>query len=118
MFLTNWVLFAEQAPPAKAPSANPWISWMPLILIGFLFYFLLMRPQRKERDRRQSMLTAIKKNDRVVTAGGIYGVVSSVHAEGDEVILKVDESTNTKLRVTLSSVARVLSDESSHDNSK
>ena len=59
------------------------------------------------------MLAAVKKNDRVITAGGIYGVVTNVHREADEVTIKVDEATNTKLRLTLSSIARVLGDEPS-----
>ena len=58
---------------------------------------------------------AVKKNDRVVTVGGIYGVVTNVHREADEVTLKVDEATNTKLRVTLSSIGRVLGDEPSDE---
>ena len=116
-FLTNLVLFAEK-PPADVPPVSPLITWGPLILIGFLFYFLLMRPQKKEQARRRMMLSGIKKNDRVVTAGGIYGVVTNVRAEDDEVTIKVDETTNTKLRVTLSSIGRVLGEESSHQNSK
>ena len=63
------------------------------------------------------MLSAIKKNDRVITAGGIYGVVTNVHREADEVTIKVDEATNTKLRLTLGSVSRVLGDDSSSDAS-
>ena len=116
-FLTNLVLFAEK-PPGDVPAGSSLITWMPLILIGFLFYFLLMRPQKKEQARRRTMLSAIKKNDRVVTGGGIYGVVTNVRAEDDEVTIKVDETTNTKLRVTLSSIGRVLGEESSHQNSK
>jgi preprotein translocase subunit YajC len=84
--------------------------WVPIIL---LFWFLLIRPQRQEQSRRQQMLAAVKKNDRVITAGGIYGVVTNVHREADEVTIKVDEATNTKLRVTLGSIARVLGEETS-----
>ena len=80
-----------------------------------LFYFLMIRPQRREQARRQAMLAEIKKNDRVITAGGIYGVVTNVHREANEVTIKVDEATNTKLRVTLSSIARVLGDEPSDE---
>ncbi|MBN2473872.1 MAG: preprotein translocase subunit YajC [Pirellulales bacterium] len=89
----------------------------PFLAIGFLFYFLLIRPQRQEQGRRQAMLAAVKRNDRVITAGGIYGVVTNVHAEADEVTVKVDEATNTKLRLTLSSITRVLSDEASDPKS-
>ena len=80
-----------------------------------LFYFLMIRPQRREQSRRVQMLGGVKKNDRVVTIGGVYGVVANVNREADEVTLKVDETTNTKLRITLSSIARVLGDEPSDE---
>ena len=88
--------------------------WLP---IGFLFWWLLIRPQQQEKKHRQAMLAALKKNDRVITAGGIYGVVTNVHREADEVTIKVDETANVKLRVTVGSIARVLIDESSDDSS-
>jgi len=113
--LTNLLLFAEGEP---APGPNMFSLLMPFLLIGVVFYFLLIRPQRNERKQRQEMLSRVKKNDRVVTIGGIYGLVANVHPEADEVIIKVDETTNTKLRVTLGSIARVLKDETSEDKSK
>lgn len=81
-----------------------------LIAISVLFYFLLIRPQRREQSRRQAMLGEVKKNDRILTSGGIYGVVANVNRDADEVTVKVDEATNTKLRLTLGSIARVLDD--------
>jgi len=119
LFLTDFVLFAQdgKAPPAGGTS-NLLVSLMPWLAIGLLFYFLLIRPQRREQTRRQAMLAAVKKNDRVITAGGVYGVVTNVHAEADEVTVRVDETNNTKLRVTLSSISRVLGDETSGENSK
>jgi preprotein translocase subunit YajC len=89
------------------------ILFLPIIV---LFYFMIHRPQRREQARRQTMLEAMKKNDRVVTIGGIYGVVTNVHREANEVTLKVDEATNTKLRVTLSSISQVLGDEPSQES--
>ncbi len=88
-----------------------------IILLVLAFYFVVMRPQRREQKKRQDMLTGVKKNDRVVTIGGIYGVVMNVHREADEVTLKVDEATNTKLRVTISSIARIISGESAEEES-
>ena len=111
--LTNLALFAQED---SGPS--PFTFWAPFVVIGVLFYFLLIRPQRQEQAKRQAMLAAVKKNDRVITAGGVYGVVTNVHAEADEVTVKVDEATNTKLRLTLGSITRVLSDEPSNDTSK
>jgi preprotein translocase subunit YajC len=91
---------------------------LPFLAIGLLFYWLLLRPQQKDRARRDAMLKAIKKNDRVVTIGGIFGVVTNVRSEANEVTIKVDESTNTKLRMTLSSIAQVLADEASEESPK
>jgi preprotein translocase subunit YajC len=90
---------------------------LPFLAIGLLFYFMLIRPQRREQARREAMLAGVKKNDRVLTAGGIYGVVANVHREADEVTLKVDEATNTKLRVTLGSIAQILGDQAADDGS-
>lgn len=90
---------------------------MPLLLIMAFFWFLMIRPQQKEQAKRRQMLEALKKNDRVITVGGVYGVVTNVHREADEVTLKVDEGTNTKLRVTLGSINRVLSEDTPSDSS-
>jgi preprotein translocase subunit YajC len=81
-----------------------------VVPIGVLFYFFMIRPQRREQAARQSMLGAVKRNDRVVTIGGIHGVVTNIQQEVDEVTIKVDETTNTKLRMTLGSIARVITD--------
>jgi len=116
---TRLILLAEGDPQAaEGQGGNPLLMqilliWVP---IGFLFWFFLMRPQSRERARRQAMLGAIKSNDRVITAGGIYGVVTNVHREADVVTIKVDESNNTKLRVSLGAIARVLPEESSGES--
>lgn len=99
-----------------------WGAFMPMLTlfvpILLAFYLLVALPQRREQSKRAAMLANLKKNDRVVTVGGIYGVVANVHREADEVTIKVDESTNTKIRVTLGSIARVLSEESQEAPSK
>jgi preprotein translocase subunit YajC len=117
-WLSSLILFADgEKQPAGAEGSGMvlFMQLLPFLAIGLLFYFMLIRPQRKEQARRQDMLGNVKKNDRVVTIGGIYGVVMNVHREADEVSIKVDEATNTKLRITLSSVARVLGDEPSEE---
>ncbi len=82
--------------------------WVP---IGVVFYLLLIRPQRVEQQKRQAMLDAVKKNDRVVTIGGVYGIVANVQRESDEVTLRIDENNNTRIRVTMGAIARVIRDE-------
>jgi preprotein translocase subunit YajC len=116
-------LFAQEAPEgAAAPggaapgdASSMAVQMLPFVAIFVVFYFLMIRPQRREQARRQEMLSGVKKNDRVVTIGGVYGVVTNVNRDADEVTIRVDESTNTKLRVTLSSVARILGDETSDE---
>jgi preprotein translocase subunit YajC len=104
---------AKDAPPAQQAEPTGGMAGMllPIIAIFFLFYFILLRPQKREQARRQAMLDGIKKNDHVLTAGGIYGIVVNVHREAKEVTIKVDEATNTKLRMTLGSIAHVLGEE-------
>jgi len=86
-------LFAQDAANNagdKTPG-NPLLELaVPFLAIGFLFYFLLYRPQKAEQKRRLEMLQGVQKNDRVITTGGIYGLVTNVQREDDEVTIKVD----------------------------
>jgi preprotein translocase subunit YajC len=112
-------LFAQEAPAGggNGAPADPFLSLLPLlIIIGLTYYLILHRPMARERAQRRDMLAAIKKNDRVLTTGGIYGIVTNVNVQADEVTVKVDETTNTKLRMTLSSVSRVMGDEPSEES--
>ncbi|NIL95780.1 MAG: preprotein translocase subunit YajC [Planctomycetales bacterium] len=79
----------------------------PMLAIGLLFYLMLIRPERQKQSTHQQLLANLKKNDRVVTVGGIKGIVSNVQRSADEVTINVDESTGTRIRVTLASIARV-----------
>jgi len=111
LLIRGLLLAAEAAPqgqPGGGGGGAGMLLWLPFIMIGVLFYVLLIRPQRQEQAKREAMLAGVKKNDRVVTVGGIYGVVTNIRREADEVTIKVDEGNNTKLRMTLGSVARVI----------
>jgi preprotein translocase subunit YajC len=109
------LLLAEDAGQAAGDAAQGRGDMTPmLVMLGLfvvVFYLLLMRPQRKEQAKRMAMIQALKPNDRVVTVGGLYGVVVNVHREADAVTLRVDDSNNTKVRITLGAVSRVLGDE-------
>jgi len=82
---------------------------LPLILIFVVMYVLLLRGPRKQEQQRKQMVQTLKKNDRVRTIGGIYGTVMDV--KGDEVVLKIDEATNTKIHVSMSAIGKNLSQE-------
>jgi preprotein translocase subunit YajC len=84
-------------------SAPAYMQFLPLIFIVAIFYFFMIRPQSKKQKETQRMLNALKKGDKVVTIGGIHGVVQSV--KDGTVIVKVDE--NTKIEFTRSAVSQV-----------
>jgi preprotein translocase subunit YajC len=69
-------------------------TFLPLILIFVIFYFLLIRPQQKRAKEHRHMLENIKKGDKVITSGGIYGVVESV--EENTLTLKIAENVKVK----------------------
>jgi len=108
----GWILAEGDAP---APGGGG-LGLLPALAgVVVLFYFLMLMPDRKRQKTHRQALEALKKNDRVVTIGGIYGVVTNVQRETDEVTIKVDEATNTKIRVTLNAIARVASEDSAAD---
>ncbi len=110
------LLFAE-GENVRGGEALQWMGYAPIVAILFLFYFLFIRPQRQEASRRDAMIRALKPNDHVMTHGGIYGVVVNVHREANAVTIRVDENTNTKLRVALSAIGRVVSEEAVDESS-
>ncbi|OHB66515.1 MAG: preprotein translocase subunit YajC [Planctomycetes bacterium RBG_13_62_9] len=81
----------------------------PILLMAVFMYLLLFRGPRKQQQQQRQMMQSLKKNDRVRTIGGIFGTV--VDVRGDEVVLKVDEANNTKIRVSTSAISKQLSDE-------
>ncbi|HSW44160.1 MAG TPA: preprotein translocase subunit YajC [Phycisphaerae bacterium] len=80
-----------------------------LVLMLVVFYAIVLTGNRKEKRKRQDMLASLKKNDRVMTIGGIIGSVVSV--TDNEVSLKVDESNNVKITVIRSAIQRVLQED-------
>ncbi len=107
-------LLLAQEPNGNQPAPSlADLPWPAFAIIGVMFYFLLIRPERKKRKELTDLLDSLKKNDRVVTIGGIHGVVVNVAGESDEVTIRVDEGTNTKLRVSRSAISRVIGDEKS-----
>ena len=102
---------ANAAEPVNAPALGSFL--VPILAAIVLYYFLIIRPERRKQSAHKSQIESLKKNDRVVTIGGLYGVVMSVQRDADEVTLKVDEATNTKIRVTFGAIARVVGNEPS-----
>lgn len=80
-----------------------------LVMIGLMiviFYFFLIRPQKKQEKETKRMIDALKKGDKIVTIGGIYGTVFSV--KDSTVVVKVDDST--KIEFTKTAISRVVTE--------
>jgi preprotein translocase subunit YajC len=91
---------------AQAGGGNNMImSLLPIILIFVVFWFLLIRPQQKRMKEHREMVANLKRNDKVLTNGGIYGKVTKV-GEGDEV--EVEIATDVKVKVSRSMVQAVI----------
>ena len=94
-------------PPAGGAEGqgSAMMSFLPLIAIIGIFYFLILRPQKKKQNETQKMLAALKKGDRVVTIGGIHGVIQNVRES--TVIVKVDD--NVKLELNRGAISTISS---------
>lgn len=85
-----------QAPGAAPPSGPEQFlfTFAPLIAIAFIFYFMIIRPQQRKQKETQRMLAAVKKGDRVLTSGGMYGTV--VGTKDEVVVLKVADDVKVE----------------------
>jgi len=81
------------------------MGMLPFVLIFVIFYMLVFRPSSKERKKREELVKAIKKHDRVITNAGIHGVV--VGLEPDAVTLRVDEKNNVRIRFSRAAIWQV-----------
>ena len=85
-----------QAAPAAQPQGGGWSMWIMLALIFVVMWFFMIRPQRKQQKELQNFRDSLKKGDKVVTIGGIYGTVCEI--KENNVLIEVDN--NVKIRVS------------------
>lgn len=98
----NFLFFAEVTQAQHTP---PLLA-SPIILIPFIiaiFYFLVIKPQKKTQSEHQNMISNLKKNDEVITIGGIYGTV--VNVKENSIILRVDD--NVKIEFQKSAISTI-----------
>ena len=92
------------APAQGGAESGGFFAFVPLIIMFVIFYFLLIRPQQKKAKEHQSMITALKKGDKIITSGGIHGVVTKVE-DND---LQVEIAENVRIKIIRSNVAAKL----------
>lgn len=105
----------ETTPPAESPGFMGSIgSFLPLIAIFAVFYFVLIGPERKARKKREGMLRELKKGDKVLTTSGMYASVVAIHE--DEVTLQIAD--DVRARFTRAAVQSVVSTDASDSSKK
>lgn len=113
----SFISLLQEAPggaPSASGAAGLLYTIVPFLLIIVIFYFFLIRPQNKKQKETEKMIAALKKGDKVVTIGGIHGVVSSTKEK--TVIVKVDD--NCKVEFSRSAIAGVESDKTDKTETK
>ena len=88
---------AGDAPPA-------WLQFMPLVAMGFIFWFLILRPQMRRQKEHQTKIAGIKKGDQVLTAGGFVGKVIKV----DEHYAEIELAPNVKVKAVKSTISDIV----------
>ena len=90
-------------------AGNPIMQLMPIILIFIIFYYLLIKPQKKAQNEHKKMVASLKKNDEVITAGGIHGTI--VNVKDHTVTLKVDDNVKVEVqKISISTMKRKASE--------
>jgi preprotein translocase subunit YajC len=104
VFFATALLLDASSSAAGAQAPSPITQFAPLIFIGVIFYFLLIRPQQKQRKEQQKLIEALKTGDKVITGAGIHGMISNVKER--TVLLKVAD--NVKIEIDKAAVATVV----------
>jgi preprotein translocase subunit YajC len=97
--------YAQAAPGAGGP--GPFVTILPFILIFVIMYFMVIRPQQKKAREHQDMLAKLKRNDEVMTSGGIYGKVIDLK----ETVVTLEVAPNVRIRVHRPQITAVLTAE-------
>ncbi|MCK5564876.1 MAG: preprotein translocase subunit YajC [Planctomycetes bacterium] len=100
------------APAGETPAGRTSPGYYNMIFIGVMIvimYFFVLRGPKKKQQKHQKMVQSLQKNDRVRTIGGIFGTVLEV--KDDFIILKIDESNNTKMKISPTAIGTVISDD-------
>ena len=99
------IAYAQAAPGAGGP--GPIVTILPFILIFIIMYFMVIRPQQKKAREHQEMLSKLKRNDEVMTSGGIYGKVIDLK----ETVVTLEVAPNVRIRVNRPQISAVLTAE-------
>lgn len=108
------LIILQCAPQAGQSGMESLMGLLPFVLIIAVFYFLIIRPQQKRQKERQKLLDSVQKGDKIITSGGIHGVVEGI--EDKTLLVKIAD--NVKVKMERSSVATIIGITESLDKKK
>jgi preprotein translocase subunit YajC len=110
------LLAQEQAAPKPTPVqsilTNP---FLPIAGLFFLYYFIVIAPERRRKREETMMKSSLKKNDRIITIGGIHGTVVSAPSDSNVITIRIDEQGTTRVKINRSAIAAIVSDKEGQD---
>ena len=95
------ILFAQST---NAPAGSGIAAFLPFILMGLIIYFLIIRPQSKQRKQRDTTIAGLKKGDKILTRGGLYGKIVNFQGKNDNKVT-IDAGSGVKLNIARSYIA-------------
>ena len=103
---------ARELSPIEQILGNPLV---PIVGLFFLYYFIVLAPERRRKREETFMKSTLKKNDRVITIGGIHGTVVAAPADSNVITIRIDESGSTRVKINRSAIATIVSDKEGQD---
>ena len=98
---------------AETQNANPLVTFLPLILIGGAFYFVLIRPQQRRAKAQQALLRSVEVGDEVITTAGVYGTIVDIDDETDVITLEI--APGTQVRMVRGGIGRRVSEDDEYE---
>ncbi len=99
--------YADAATATATQAGSAFGGLMPLLIIFIFFYLFLIRPQQKQRKEHEKMLNDLKKDDKIITSGGLYATVVSVNAD----VVEAKIADNIRVKIVKSTIVNVVKDE-------
>ena len=103
---------APELTPIQQLLGNP---LLPIAGLFFLYYFIVLAPERRRKREDAAMKSTLKKNDRIITIGGIHGTVVAAPADSNVVTIRIDENGTTRMKINRSAIATIVSEKEGQD---
>lgn len=99
---------------SSSQSSNPITLFAPLVLMGGVFYFLLIRPQQKRARAQKALVSSVEVGDEVMTSGGIFGTISQI--DDDDGTIQLEIAPGTRIRMVRSGIARRFTEDDDYED--